>query len=45
MICPHKDCGLSEDCQILEITKKIPKNSASCSYARSAKRKKQKQGE
>jgi hypothetical protein len=47
--CSHKECVLSSDCGILEITQKIPKNTASCSYFKSQaavdkkKRKKAKQ--
>lgn len=32
MKCPINECALHNDCTILEIIKKAPKNSASCSY-------------
>jgi hypothetical protein len=32
MECPHKECASSEDCAIIDITKKVPKKKESCSY-------------
>lgn len=40
MECPHKECVSSQDCAILDITKKIPKKLDSCSYSSKRKEKK-----
>jgi hypothetical protein len=42
MECPHKECEKSDDCGILDITKKIPEKGSSCSYYTPIKKGKQK---
>lgn len=37
MKCPYEECVLSEDCVILDITKKIPKSMKTCSYSKEKK--------
>jgi hypothetical protein len=38
MKCPHKECVRHEDCGIIDIIKKTPKNPQSCSYFTDSKR-------
>ena len=37
MECPYKECTHSDECAILDITKKIPKKMDSCSYSKKRK--------
>jgi hypothetical protein len=37
MECQHKECSFSDDCAILDITKKVPKKLDSCSYSKKRK--------
>jgi hypothetical protein len=37
MECPHKECVHSDDCAIIDITKKVPKKKESCSYYKKKK--------
>jgi hypothetical protein len=37
MECPYKECAHSDECAILDITKKIPKKMDSCSYSKKKK--------
>lgn len=38
MKCKHTECAWSEDCTIIDITKKVPPTSAECSYCKRNKR-------